>query len=771
MNVLYYMDPFIDIDAEFDDRSFVAKIDLNADFLGNYSKTEKSLHVYFVALESLLQRREIRQHLTTSGVSVISIPDKEIKGILSYHNTTENMIFSGVASQEAKDKIKSYLSRKLAKISPDFIIYWESCVEQLHEVFPDAIFMEGSHTGFYTLEGNSDVLYNISAPGYLHKDVFFDAICQSKLSDQDKNDLSEFRTLFKNRILFKSQLSREYLDPEHKFKHIILYAGNFPSLRFKAHSGFASNAAFVQYLLEILPEDCAIAYSKHRLDKTENFYFEKNPRIINLSSLRKEDGDITVRIMPFVDAIVNIYSNVFMPAMVVGLPVFSYGNSVNAKFSLGTIDELPNWLEGERKISQDYSLLCDKILKYIFTHKINSRFLRNYRNSYLYIKNIKQNIENKKTYLEILPSLSTIQGYTGQFSQSKLAQNTFLDSYNQTKYEILQGFLLNDKITTIGFDIFDTLLYRPLMKPTDLFDLIEEDVYSITGLRSFNFSKTRIAAEDLARYGCIETTLDKIYEKFQETTGFNEEQISQIKQLELDMEEKLLSPRIAMKDFFHLAKSHGKKIFIASDMYLPESFIRHILGKNGYDLTDVKVFISCEVNKVKYNGTLFSYILKNELYPPSETVFIGDNIKSDIARSKDLGIIPFHYPKALEILKETKIFDKDIMHFILTNNPCHHIALIANKLFDNPFIKYDRKSIINDSSALLGYYVMGPLTLSITQWIIDKIKDKDYDKILFSSRDSRIIVDIYNYINEKIYNGNLPTGEYFYISRTSTLPA
>lgn len=771
MHVLYYMDPFVDMDHDFDDRSFVAKTDLNADFLGRYAKSEKSLTVYFVALESLLGKRNLRQHLKTSGVNIISIPDKEIKGILDYYNTTTNLILSGQAQQAAKEKTREYLSRKLVKLSPDFVIYWESCTEQLYEIFPNAIFLEGSHSGFWTLEQNVDVLYNVSTPSIRYADVFFNEVTKAELTAQDSEDITAFRSAFKDHVLFRTQLNRDYLDPEHRFKHFVLYAGNFPSMRFKAYSGFASNSAFVQHLLELLPEDCAIVYSKHHLDNIpEDFFLEQNPRVINLSALRQEDANITLRVMPFVDAIVNIYSNVFMPAMTAGVPVFSFGNSPNAKFCLNNLEELPGWLENGKLIPEKYQLLCNKILKYVFTHKVNTRFLRNARNSYLYLQKIKENIETGKDYYNWLPVMSSIKGYTGQFCQASLVQNPVSVSYNQTQYEILQGYLLNDDIKNIGFDIFDTLLYRPVMKPTDIFDLLEEDVYRITGLRSFNFSKTRIAAESIARYGRVETTFDNIYEEFQNVTGFNDEIIARIKRLELDMEESMLFPRIAMQNYFHLAKLHGKKVFIASDMYLPESFIRSLLEKKGYDLSGIKIFISCESNQVKYNGTLFSHILKSEGYNPAETLFIGDNPKSDVARPKDIGIIPFYYPKAIEQLKSTKIFSPTVMRSIINDNFNFHIALIANKIFDNPFIVYNRNSIINNSSALLGYYIFGPLVLSLTQWLIDEIKDKRYDKILFTSRDSRIIIDIYNKLNIEIYNNNLPIGEYFYISRTSILP-
>lgn len=776
MQVLFYMDPFVDMDHCFDDRSFVAKMDLNADFLGRYSKADRSITVYFAALESLLQKRDIRQHLKKSNVQVISIPDKEIKGLLNFHNITINMVLSGQVSQEVKEHIRSYLSRKLENLSPDFVIYWESCADDLFAIFPEAIFLEGMHTGFWRLEQNVDLLYNVSTKSHPYKDVFFEEMLGMELTVQDKVALEEFRTAFKRHVLFQTQINRDFLDPDHKFKHLVLYAGNFPSIRFKSYSGHASNSAFVEHLLTMLPEDCGIVFSKHHLDNTpEDFYLEQNPRVISLSNLRKEDENITLRVLPFVDAVANVYSNIFMPAMAANVPVFTFGSSPNAKACLNTIDQLAQWLEEGKTVPEEYHVLADKILKYIFTHRVNIRFLRNARNSYLYLKKVRENIQSGKKYCDWLPVMATINGYTGQFCGSMLVQNSVaascVQTYEQTQYETLQGHLLNDKIRNIGFDIFDTLLYRPLMKPTDLFDLLEEDVYQIIKLRSFNFSKTRVLAESLARCGCMETTFDRIYEEFQKATGFDDDMIARIKRLELDMEERMLFPRVSLQDYFHLARQHGKNVFIASDMYLPESFIRSVLIQKGYDLSEVKVFISCEINRVKYNGTLFNYILKNEQYTPAESLFIGDNLKSDVIRPNDLGLFAFHYPKAIDKLKDTKIYNPTVMKFVADANFAFHLALVANKIFDNPFRPYNNNSFINNSSALLGYYVFGPLVMSLTQWIISETKDKWYNKILFSSRDSMVIVDVYNEINKSIHHGSLAEGEYIYLSRTATLPA
>lgn len=770
MKVLYYMDPFVDLDKDFDDRSFIAKVDLNADFLGKYPN--KDTEVYFVALESLLKRRDILSHLSKHNVQIIQIPDREIAELLSRNNITINMLIARDIYQNHENIISEYLSDKLKAINPDIIVYWESCIETLYNIFPDAIFLEGSHTGFWRLEQNVDILYNISTKKYKYSDVFFNEISNYMITKDDLKDLEDFRYSFKDYTSFETQLDREYLDPEHKFKHLILYAGNFPSLRFKGYSGFASNSAFVQYLLEKLPEDCAIVYSKHQLDKnSEDFYLEQNPRIINLAELGKNDSNITLRVMPYVDAVINVYSNVFMIAMTMGIPVFTYGTSPNASFCLDTIDNLVDWLKNGKMIPEKYTALCNKILKYVITHKINSSFLRNSRNVFIYLSKVKENIDNGKPYLEWLPVMSTIKGYTGQFKQNILLQNPSITSYNNTKYDELLYYLLDDNIKNIGFDIFDTMLYRPLMKPTDLFDLLEDDIYKITGLRSFNFSKTRIAAESIARFGRVETTLDDIYKELQKATGFSDDNILKMKALEQKMEESILSPRITLQNYFHLAQMHNKNIFIASDMYLPEQYLRNVLEKKGYNLSGVKLFISCEHNKVKHNGSLYNHIIQTERIKPSETLFIGDNFNSDVIRAKDSGMLAFHYPKAIDILKTTTIFNPSVMNFTISNNFSFHIAFIANKIFDNPFVPFNKDTFINNSASLLGYFILGPLVLSITQWLISEISTKTYDKILFSSRDSRIIVDIYNKMNEQIYNNKLPHGEYVYLSRTSTLPA
>ncbi|EPE3785194.1 TPA: capsule biosynthesis protein CapA [Escherichia coli] len=768
------MDVFIDLAQGADDRSFSAICDLNADFLGRYAKKEKDLKVTYLALDSILEKREIKQKLIKSNVEVINIPDAEVKSILAHYDATVEMVANGNISAKLKEHLVEFFRKKIGNLNPDIVVYWEYCSDIFFDVLNNSIFLEGHHTGFWRLENkNPDILFNISTKDKKYEDTFFKSLSEMEVSSKDIEDIQNIKKYFQENIAFDTQLNRSILDPENKFKYLIFYPSNVPSLRFKRHSGFASNSAFLQFLLEKIPEDCAIVYSKHPLDKTDSEYFvEQNERIINLNSISSADHDVSIRVLPYVDAVVNVYSNFFMPAMLLGKPIFSYGNSPKNHFAIDDIEHIYDFLSSNTSLPSDYIDISNRIIKYVLTHKVDIRFLRNEKNSYLYLKRIVNNIKTKENdYISYLPQLGTLRGYKARVSQQLLLQNNIFINYEQTGFERILGHLINDNIENIGFDIFDTLLCRPLVKPTDLFHLIEEDVYNITGLRSFNFSRARIHAESFARHGKVEVSLDDIYSTLKENTGFSKDIIDKLKKLECDMERQLLSPRETMLEYFSLAKIHNKNVFIASDMYLPETFLKDILVMNGYNIDNTPVYISCEYNKVKHNGSLFKFILWKEGYSPSKTLFIGDNLKSDVQRAIDNGLLAEHYPKAIEKLQKTNLFRLDVLGFIYKENFSFYLGMIANKVFDNPFIPFDYKTSINNSSALLGYYIFGPLVLSLTHWLVQNTNNSDLKKILFSSRDSRVIYDVYNDINEKIYNNNLPKGVYFYISRTATLSA
>lgn len=769
MKILYWMDPLVDLDDKFDDRSFVAKYDLNADCLPTKTTEGEKIEVGYLALSSLLDKREIRKQLTDAKVKLFEITKDSLQGFLGFNCVKAESMILNEGFEKEKEGLIRYYRHELNGFNPDVVIYWETASIDLETLFPDAIFLEGSHSGFWTIEQNPDILFTVRSKG----------INPCNLPDELKNesfhlnqrDIGSFKKYLREYVATKTQISRESLDPTGRFKYFILYAGNFPSLRFKKYSGCGSNAEVLSKLIQNTPDNCAILYSPHHLDKTEQEgTLIKHERVIDLSRYKVVDKDFTLRVLTIVDAIVNVYSNIYMPAMALDVPVFSFGTSPNTEYALGSYRDIKRWLFAGCEIPETYKRFSNNVLNYILVKKINSRFIRTKRNSILYIEKIINNLKSVKKYTDILPELSTPRGYLSQLKQNLLLNNKFNELYNPTQYEVILGLLLSDKFQNVGFDIFDTLVYRPMIRPTDLFDLMEIDAEKIIGTLAFNFSKSRIMAEAIAREGKLEVTLNDIYHTLQALTGIDIEKIEKLKKLERAYEEKYLMARESALQLYQVAKALGKRVFIASDMYLDSAFLSSVLKNVGYDLSDTKIYVSCEQDAVKYNGSLFKKIIKTEKLEASRTIFIGDNEKSDVRRAAESGLYSFHYPKAYDRYKETRLFSPMVLKFVIDTNFNFHIGLIANKLFDNPFAKFASDSLVNNSARGLGYIVFGPLVLSLTVWLIEKIKQKNYDKVLFCSRDCRVIVDIYNQINQAVFNNELPRGEYIYISRTATLP-
>ncbi|WP_407230633.1 hypothetical protein [Escherichia coli] len=175
------MDVFIDLDKSIDERSFVAKFDLNADFLGRYAKKKKRPKGHLFSTGFCFGKREIRQNLTKNNVTVINISDSEIKHILDYYDTTVEMIINNNISTKLKEHLTEFFRSKLGNLNPDVIIYWEYCSDIFSDLFKDSIFLEGSHTGFWRLENkNPDVLFNVSTKNEKYEDVFIESIKKLK---------------------------------------------------------------------------------------------------------------------------------------------------------------------------------------------------------------------------------------------------------------------------------------------------------------------------------------------------------------------------------------------------------------------------------------------------------------------------------------------------------------------------------------------------------------------------------------------------------------
>lgn len=241
----------------------------------------------------------------------------------------------------------------------------------------------------------------------------------------------------------------------------------------------------------------------------------------------------------------------------------------------------------------------------------------------------------------------------------------------------------------ISLDVFDTALFRKVFYPTDIFNIIEDEV-------GRNFKSLRIDAQNkAARKNPFYNILD-IYKEF--SICFNPKE-----EIKAEYANCYANPYIL--DMYN--KGEADFIFI-SDMYLPSSVIRSMLEKCGYK--NPKVFVSCEMKACKGTGRFFLEVEKAIGRKISK--HIGDNYQADILGAKRAKIpeVEFVGPP---------IYNKGVITPVLKN------VKLRKLLIDEEFRDVD-------IAEKIGYW-FAPLILAFTQYVLDEATESQ--TIFFNARD------------------------------------
>ena len=305
--------------------------------------------------------------------------------------------------------------------------------------------------------------------------------------------------------------------------------------------------------------------------------------------------------------------------------------------------------------------------------------------------------------------------------------------YNSKKINIYEEI---KKHEIISFDIFDTLLIRPYVKPTDLFLHIEK-LYKIKG-----FYKNRIMAEKLAREKYIdfeEVTLNQIYEEI-------DEKYKRFKEIEIELEERILTTHKENKKIYDYASSLGKKIIITSDMYLPKNVIEKILIKNNYT-NYYKLYLSSELNLTKASGNLYKYIIDDLNVAPSSIIHIGDNFHSDFNNPKLYGIDSVYIEKIIDTFLENNIRAKKLLN---ENKNNIGISIMLGLSAFSCINKNDKKENNNDKEnnywRNFGFVYGGPAVFSYMNWLKKQIIKDNINEVLFVARDGYSLKKVFDLI-------------------------
>lgn len=316
-------------------------------------------------------------------------------------------------------------------------------------------------------------------------------------------------------------------------------------------------------------------------------------------------------------------------------------------------------------------------------------------------------------------------------------RNLLNGEFNMSKNSVfLTNELINkiENVKYVSFDIFDTLLVRPYVRPTDMF-LHMEKAFNISG-----FCQARIDAEKKARRfsNKVEVTLDDIY-------GYISGEYSSFKKKEEDFEYKIARINPIIEPILNYVRKRNKTIVITSSMYLSQELLCSILRKIG--VSDYKkIYISNVLQANKDDSTLYNAVLNDLKCSAKSILHIGDNQKKDIEAAEKLGLKAHFVPKLVDYYLEKSnranalftIFSKDLDASILVSMMAYYS--VKNGLLDDVL---DEEKYFNS----IGYLLGGSLAYQFLVWIGQECKKNKIQNILFVARDGYSLSKMMNIIN------------------------
>lgn len=219
--------------------------------------------------------------------------------------------------------------------------------------------------------------------------------------------------------------------------------------------------------------------------------------------------------------------------------------------------------------------------------------------------------------------------------------------------------IVDKSCAVLSLDIFDTVLWRRVPRPTDVFGILGSRLRASGKCPSWitdaTFRRMRIAAEQAARerredWGS-EVSLFDIWNAMPlDMFGAG---VDELVEAEVAVEREFTVVDLDIAHLIQLARKHDLPVILVSDTYFTEEHLRFLLDRPELGaMHDVRVFRSHQHGLDKASG-LWEIVLKELGRDPEQLVHIGDNEIADHEVPAELGIRTVFYERIDERFAET----------------------------------------------------------------------------------------------------------------------
>jgi FMN phosphatase YigB (HAD superfamily) len=259
-------------------------------------------------------------------------------------------------------------------------------------------------------------------------------------------------------------------------------------------------------------------------------------------------------------------------------------------------------------------------------------------------------------------------------------------------------------IRMLSLDCFDTLLWRDVHAPADLFAVLE----GVTPDQRKSAEATARKARVLAHQASGEVTLREIYAVLLPDATEAEREAHVVR--EIDAEARHCHAFGPTVELMRAAKRRGMPIAIVSDTYLERDqladLIRRAAGDEVADMID-HIFCSCAHRVAKTEG-LFDVLLRTTGMRADRILHVGDNPQADVAAGARHGLTTLHLVQ----------FDEATQHRLRQEKIVGAVMMPAV-----PGFQTHRAAVaigapqLDDPAGALGYGVIGPMLSTFAGWL------------------------------------------------------
>lgn len=717
------------------------------------------------------------------GVPIVGISETDVREIHRDYLAASNAWYNDRPSARAEERATELYRRRLGAFVPDLVVCYESSAPFFARAFPGCRIIHNT-LGIFSRAPYPET--SCLDPVGVGKDAFLrrhaDRILSTRIDPQQTAQLAELESHYRKVLLDHSPVTRARV--RRHWSHVVLLplqVSNYFMFdeNVEADVRIQSQREFLEYVLERVDPDVGVLTTLHGAEAdwlTPEVAFairERFPNFIFDPDLQRVPW-ASQHCLPHVDGVLTVSSSVGLQAMLWDLPVGVLGRShVAAVRDAATVEGLVALCrEGARPDKRG-------ALHYLLTHyyPLLERYHHDPSWFYEFLSRV-QSAEDPKGFEVMAPIAEDREVFDALRGATRA--KLYLRDLGKAKVErrdearssaIVAEFERHD---VISFDVFDTLITRPVAHHGAVLELVEErltrrlddsellrSVAAVGGYKRLRLDAGVRAMRQAQAAGREEFDIAALLEEMSELAGISREKASTLFSHELDVERRIVLPREEGVRLLRAARAAGKRVILVSDTYFDGSFVRELLERAGITEFD-RLYVSSEFGLLKKTGALFRRI--GELEGGKRFLHVGDNRVSDEQMSTREGWTGRHLPAVFARYQDSpsvkRAWARVDLRRSLSSSVLH--GLIASRYGDTP--SRDGSDFDGDP-VRLGFEAAGPMFLSFAMWVLRESERRGDQDLFFLARDGFLVKEIYDRLIAAGFRG--PRSHYLLASRRS----